>query len=126
MTQEIVRKYSEAFKKKVVAEYEKGASLTELKHRYGIGGATTIKNWVNKYAREGVRHKMVVIQQPEEQLRVSELEAEVKRLKEVIYQLSVDKFMLERTVEVAEKSLGHEVKKKTLMRSSNRRKNTSK
>jgi transposase len=113
MAQEIYKRYSMAFKKQVVAEYEAGASLSALKQRYGITGATTIRGWVEQYGREGIRHKMVVIQQPEEQYRVRQLEAELQQMKALVAQLSLDKFLLQSTLTVAEEELGYEVKKKS-------------
>jgi transposase len=114
MAQEIYKRYSMAFKKQVVAEYEAGASLSALKQRYGITGATTIRGWVEQYGREGIRHKMVVIQQPEEQYRVRQLEAELQQMKALVAQLSLDKFLLQSTLTVAEEELGYEVKKRAV------------
>ena len=54
----------------------------------------------------------MVIQKPEEQERVKQLEGRIAELEKVIAQLSLDKFMLESTLAVAEEQLGHEVKKK--------------
>jgi transposase len=113
MTTFIVRRYSLAFKKQVVAEYESGASTSELKQRYGINGGSTIARWVKQYGREGLRGKLMVIQKPEEQERVQQLEGRIAELEQLVAQLSLDKFMLESTLAVAEEELGHEVKKKS-------------
>jgi hypothetical protein len=55
----------------------------------------------------------MVIQKPEEQERVKQLEGHIAELEQLVAQLSLDKFMLECTLAVAEEQLGHEVKKKT-------------
>ena len=94
MGRETIKRYSIAFKKHVVSEYESGDTLYELKKRYGITGATTINKWVERYGREGPRHKLMVIQQPEEQNRVRELEEKIKHLESVVAQLSIDKFLV--------------------------------
>jgi transposase-like protein len=117
MAEIIIRRYSVAFKRQVVSQYEAGASLNELKQRYGIGGSQTVNKWVNKYGREGMRHKLMMIQQPEEQLRVKELEKQLREMKDALAHLTLDKFMLECCLEVAEDELGHEVKKKSVTRS---------
>ena len=70
MTTVIVKRYSLAFKQAVVREYEAGESLTSLSHKYGITGATTLKKWVEQFGRYGTRHKLMVIQKPEEQNRI--------------------------------------------------------
>jgi transposase len=112
MAQEIYKRYSMAFKKQVVTEYEAGASINALTQRYGITGTTTIKRWVEQYGREGIRHKMVIIQHPQEQDQLRQLQAELKQMKELVAKLSLDKFILECTLAVAEEDLGYEVKKK--------------
>jgi transposase-like protein len=114
MTETIIKRYSMAFKKHVVAEYETGASVYELSRRYGITGKGTVARWVRQYGREGMRVKVMVIQKPEEQERSKQLEERIAELEQLVTQLSLDKFMLECSLTVAEEQLGHEVKKKTL------------
>ena len=121
-----IKRYSIAFKKQVVAEYEAGRSINELNSRYGIAGSTTIKNWIKQYGREGLRHKMMVIQQPEEQERIKELEEKIRQLESVVAQLTLDKFIAECALEVAEEELGYEVKKKPATSSSTKRKKSIK
>ena len=78
------RRYSIAFKRQVVQEYEAGASASELGQKYGIGGGSTISGWVNQYGREGSRYKLMVIQKPEERNRVKELEERVRAYRELL------------------------------------------
>lgn len=125
MGKEIIKRYSIAFKKQVVSEYESGLSLNALQKRYGMS-MTTVKKWVEQYGREGVRHKMVIVQQPEERERLRDLEARNAELEALVAQLSLDKFVLECTLAVAEEDLGYEVKKKTLTASSAKRKPATK
>ena len=111
MATQVVKRYSMAFKKQVVEEYEEGASITELQRRYGKKGATTNKRWVEQYGKEGVRHRMMVIQRPEEQEEVKYLRGRNAQLEKVVAQLTLDKVMLESTLKVAEERLGVELKK---------------
>lgn len=122
----VIKRYSIAFKKQVVSEYEAGASQQELRRKYGIKGTETIQRWIKKYSREGVRHKLMVIQKPEEQERVKELEEQVMQLEKLVAQLSLDKYMLQSSLKVAEAELGYEVKKKEPTSSSAKRKGTNK
>ena len=55
MAKNIIKRYSLAFKEQVIREYEQGASFPALQEKYGIGGSSTISNWVKKYSRQGVR-----------------------------------------------------------------------
>ena len=68
----------------------------------------------------------MVIQTPKEQERVKELEADIAELKGLVAQLSLDKFMLECSLTVAEEELGHKVKKKSPTLSSAKPKAASK
>lgn len=104
-------RYSEAFKKQVVREYEAGATASSLREKYGIKGRSTVNTWLKKYGREGSRHQLMVIQKPEEQQRVKELEKRVQELESALAQVMLDKLMLESLVEVIEAEEGIAVKK---------------
>ena len=118
MTKEVIKRYSMAFKQHIVREYESGATVYELQKRYGITGNGTIQRWVESYAREGLRLKVMRIQHIDEQDRVKELEAQVKELESALAQVTLDKIMYQAMVEVAEKEYGLDLKKKGVRRSS--------
>jgi len=111
MNPTIIKRYSEAFKLQVVREYEGGTSLYELGERYGIGGGNTIRGWVEKYGRQGVRHKLLVIQSPEEHQQVKQLKTRNDQLEKLVAPLLLDKVMLETTLQVAEAQCGFDFKK---------------
>ena len=115
----IIKRYSIAFKQKVVKEYEAGDSMKELRDRYGIGGGSTIQKWIEKYGREGTRHKLIVIQSPQEQNQLKVLKKRVGQLEKVVAQLTLDKIMLEASLAEAEARLGVTVKKNGAARSLN-------
>ena len=114
-----IKRYSEAFRKTVVKEYEAGESVTSLRQRYGIGGVHTINNWVKKYGIAGLRHEVVIMQRADEKRREKELEARVKELEAALAQLTIDKLMLETTLEVAGELYGEDFKKKYAPKSLN-------
>jgi len=105
-----LRRYSEAFKKQVVREYEAGAAANSLREKYGIKGCSTISNRLKKYGREDSRYKLMVIQKPEEQEQVRQLKKRVQELEKAVDQLTLDKLMLEALV-VIEAETGEAVKK---------------
>ena len=117
-------RYSEAFKKQVVREYEAGASASGLREKYGIKGRSTIVTWLKKYGREGSRYELMVIQKPDEQNQVKALKKRVKELESALAQLTLDKLMLESLVEVIEVEEGGEVKKNIAQRSLSERSST--
>ena len=119
MTKTIIKKYSTAFKQQVVNEYEKGNSIRSLKTKYAIGGNNTIKQWIGKYSRQGLRHKLMVIQHPDEQAQVKDLKEKIAQLEKAVAQLTLDKLMLEATLETVEEELGEDVKKSGAPQSSN-------
>lgn len=111
MGKRVYKRYSEAFRIQVVREYEGGSSINRLHRRYGVNRGT-LKLWIQKYSKEGMRHELMRIQTPEEQDRLKELEAENVRLKMLVADLQLDKTMLESTLAVIEREYGIEVKKK--------------
>jgi transposase-like protein len=111
MTNVTIKRYSLAFKQAVVREYENGESLTSLQKKYGITGNTTVKKWVEKYGRYGTRHKLMIIQKPEEQNRIRELEQRINQLEKALAQVTLDKLILTATLEVTEEKYGIKVKK---------------
>jgi len=79
-------RYSEAFKRKVVREFESGKfdSINATSKAYGINGRDTLMRWVRKYGNERHLPKKVRIETLEEKnelkeakQRISQLEAEV-------------------------------------------------
>lgn len=105
------KRYSEAFKREVVTEYETGVSVNALQKKYDIRGSETIKGWIKKYAREGFRHEMIMIQTKDEIQRIKKLENRVQELEQALGKLMLEKLKLESIVEELEASYGVEIKK---------------
>jgi len=113
-----IRRYSEAFKRQVVAEYEAGNNISDLAKKYGITGGMTIKYWIKKYAKDGFRHELVRIQTAEEANRVRELEQQVKDLEQALGRVMLEKLKLESILEVLQEKEVDLVKKNELPSSS--------
>jgi len=111
MIKKKIKRYSEAFKRQVVAEYESGVSIRELQKKYGITGGMTISYWIKKYAKQGFRHELVRIQTAEEASRVKELEQQVQELEQALGKVVLEKLKLESILEELEETYGVEVKK---------------
>lgn len=105
------KRYSEAFKRQVVLEYEAGISIPDLQKKYGIGGSETIRRWIKKYAKDGFRHELIRIQTSEEINRLKILENQVKELQQALGKVMLEKLKLESIVEELEESYGVEIKK---------------
>lgn len=111
MKKRVTKRYSEAFKRQVVSEYEDGHSVLALQGKYGITGNGTIERWVKKYGHAGLRHELVVIQRGDERERQKAVETRVRELETAVVQLTLEKVVLESSLVEAEKLLGMEVKK---------------
>ena len=111
MKKRVMKRYSEAFKRQVVSEYEAGHSVFTLQRKYGITGNGTIERWVKQYAHASLRHELVVIQRGDERERQRAMETRVRELETAVAQLTLEKIVLETSLVEAEKLLGFEVKK---------------
>ena len=111
MVQREIKRYSLTFKKQVVREYEAGASVPSLMRKYGITGNQTIRNWIKLHSEKGSRTAMPEITDPQTQAELGAFQDKVEALEQLVSQLSLDKFMLESCLKVAERELGYEVKK---------------
>lgn len=112
------KRYSEGFKRQIVAEYEDGASATALCRKYGIGSISSVTAWVKQYAREGLRHEVVHIQTPAEANQLQQLERERDLLQQAIAELAVRNLLLEGQLRVYQETYGEAALKKNVPASS--------
>ena len=117
MTKKKIKRYSEAFKRQVVAEYETGIIISDLQKKYGITGGMTIPRWIKKYAKQGFRHELVRIQTVEEANRVKELEKQVQEMEQALGKVVLEKLKLESILDELEETYGVEVKKNAVQSS---------
>lgn len=111
MKKETLKRYSLAFKQQVVREYETGTSVNKLRQKYGIGSPTTIERWIKKYAKEGYRSEVVIIQSVEDQQEYRAMKQRIADLETALADATLDNRMLEATLEVANQALDMDLKK---------------
>lgn len=77
-----VVRYSETFKRHVVAELESGVlrSPTEAAHRHGIGNAVTVIRWVRAYGRAEILARCIRVEKPGERDLIKSLEKRIRNL----------------------------------------------
>lgn len=115
----IFRRYSLAFKQKVVSEIENGKlSINEAKSVYGIRGDGTIQIWLKKLGKTHLLNKVIHIKMTDEPNRIKELERQKKELESALAQAHLKIITLESTVKVLEEKTGVSLKKKTDTKSS--------
>lgn len=113
-----IKRYSEAFRRQVVKEYEAGCSLSELRKKYGIKGGETIQHWVKKYASAGLRSEVIRIQTAEEVNQVKALEQKVAELERALARTTLEKLKVESILEEYQQHAGAELAKKNAAPSS--------
>lgn len=111
-----VKRYSESFKLKVLAELSKGNhSKRQIGLLYGIQ-PSTINEWIKKYNRKDLMNTRVLVQTDDELTRIKALQKELKQLKELLIKKDLDKLIDDSYLAVAAKKLGYkdvfELKKK--------------
>ncbi len=94
-------RYSEAFKQQVVSEIDSGKyTITEAKRAYGINGGGTVQNWARKMGNLGILTKTIRVEKPDEKDRIRALEAEIRKLKEVIADTVLERHIADATLEI--------------------------
>jgi len=83
-------RYSEAFKMAVVRELEANdLAYLHVQRKYGIGGGSTVQQWVRKYGN-GSRGKIIRVEKPEEISEVERLKKRVRQLETALANSNID------------------------------------
>lgn len=113
-----IKRYSEAFKQRVVREIEEGQHETILgaARFYGIMGQETVQSWLKKYGKWELLKKVVRVETPREIDERQRLSKAVKGLKEEVADLHMDLKLESAFLKIACRRLGisvEEFKKKS-------------
>ncbi len=119
--------YSEAFKRQVIEELERGkhVSIEAARRAYGIGGSTTIMKWVRKYGRDDLLPKRVRIQTLKERDELGDARKRIRELEAAVADAHIDYCLEKAFLEIACERLGEDFdvfKKKHAMTLSDARK----
>ncbi|MGO4921610.1 transposase [Maribacter litoralis] len=102
-----VKRYSESFKLKILAELTKGNhSKRQIALTYGIQ-SSTINVWIKKYDRKDLMNTRVTVQTDDELSRIKALQKELKQLKDLLIKKDLDKLVTDSYLEVAAENLGY-------------------
>ncbi len=87
-----VIRYSEAFKRQVVDELERGkhSSLEAARRAYDIRGMSTVWKWVRKYGREDLLPKCVRIETLDERDELKEARKRIRDLEAAVADAHID------------------------------------
>ena len=116
MAQE-VRRYSEAFKRQVVEELERGrfTSAFAAQQSYGIRGDRTVSRWMKKYGRDSLLPKLVRIETMKEKDSMKEASKRIRDLETALSDSHIDTCLEHAFLEIACERIGisvEEFKKK--------------
>ena len=104
---QIVRRYSEGFKLKVLAELSTGKySKKKLGDIYGVN-PSTINVWIKKYDRKDLINTRILVETKDETSRIKALQKEIKQLKELLIKKDLDKLVMDSYLEVAAEKMGY-------------------
>lgn len=103
----LVKRYSESFKLKVLAELAKGNhSKRQIALTYGVQ-SSTINVWIKKYDRKDLMNTRVTVQTNDEITRIKALQKELKLLKDLLIKKDLEKLVNDNYLEVAAENLGY-------------------
>lgn len=105
------RKYSEEFKKRLVADFEKGKySVPQLERLHGVSNGT-IYRWIYKFSTFNEKGFRVVEMKDSSNKKMKELETRVKELESVVGRKQIMIDYLEKMMDIAKDELDIDIKK---------------
>src|SRR4030042_1843574 len=114
--EQVTRRYSEAFKLKILLELSSGKySKRELGRIYGLCHST-INEWIKKYDRKDLMNTRIMVENQDEISRIKALQKEIEQLKKLLIKKDLDQLANDSYLEVIAEQLGYknvaELKKK--------------
>jgi transposase len=105
------RKYSIEFKKRIVAEFEKGKfSVPQLEKLHGVRNSL-IYRWIYKFSTFNEQGFRIVEMKDSSNKKMKELEARVKELESAVGRKQIKIDYLEKMMEIAKEELDIDIKK---------------
>jgi len=85
-------RYSEAFKLQVIQDLEKGrfTSAKEASEAHGIGGSSTVSQWVERYGREQLLGKVVRVSKKNEPSELKKMKSRIRQLEAALADAVMD------------------------------------
>ena len=105
------KRYSTAFKLKVIEEVQAGKSIEEVRRIYDIGGHATVQRWLKKFGKGNFTRKQERPMPAKERSKIKQLQQEIELLEATVAKLTVEKVCLESLIEAVEKYYKIDIKK---------------
>ncbi|AKP24533.1 transposase [Leptospira interrogans serovar Manilae] len=107
-----IKRYSEAFKRKVIDEIENGKyNQNQAMKYYGIQGSVTIRGWLKKYGKNHLMGKIVRVETDNELNQLKEAEKRIRELEKALSHVTIENVLYKSLVKVAERDLKIDLKK---------------
>jgi len=105
------RRYSDAFKKQIVSDFESGNySVLQLKNLHGIG-QQTVYSWIYKFSTFNEKGYRVIEMEDSTINKVKNLETKIKELEAALGRKQIMVEYLETMIDVAKEDLNIDIKK---------------
>jgi len=103
---QVIRRYSEGFKLKILAELSTGKySKKQLATIYGLE-RSTINDWIKKYDRKDLMNTRIMIENDDDLSRIKALQKEIEQLKKVIVKKDLEMLVNDSFLEVISEKYG--------------------
>ena len=111
MQDRVVYRYSECFKREVVAALESGrfASAGQVQAHFGIKSPATIGKWLRQLRRSDLQVKVVRVEKPGEADQIRELKKQVAQLQRALGQTQAENLLHAEFLRTACERLGQDV-----------------
>jgi transposase-like protein len=111
MGNQVIRQYSQCFKRQVVAEIESGrfSSVTAASLHHGITGSTTVRGWMRRLGKNHLLARVVRVEQVGEADRLVELRRQVERLEKALGRTQAESLLNAEYLKLACERMGEEV-----------------
>jgi transposase len=107
-----VRVFSEAVKKRAVADIEKGkASVLAVSRELQVS-QQSVYRWLNRYSRHLHSQRKIVIEMDSEAYKTKELEKRIKELEAALGRKQLEVDFLNKMIEIGKEQHGIDLKKK--------------
>jgi transposase-like protein len=111
MRERVRYRYSECFKREVLAALESGryASAAQVQAHFGIKSSATIGNWLRQLKRPDLQVKVVRVEKPGEADQLRELKKQVAQLQRALGQTQAENLLNAEFLRTACERLGQDV-----------------
>lgn len=109
----IRRRFSEEFKQEIVKAIDQGQLRVRAVVKEYAVSSTSVYHWLGRYSVHYRRATRVIVEKQSTEQKLKELRARIAELERTVGQKQMRIDYLEKVIEVADKELGTEIKKKS-------------